>query len=60
MLVESLVAPGGLTPLIFVLVFGFLVGIGGHIVRSRAAILTGIILVGLPSVYVLYAYLHTA
>jgi hypothetical protein len=34
---------------IVVLVFGLLVGVFGHIIKSRALILTGILLIGLVS-----------
>ena len=36
---------------IVVLVFGLLVGVFGHIIGSRALILTGILLIGLVSAY---------
>jgi hypothetical protein len=36
---------------IVVLVFGLLVGVFGHIIKSRALILTGILLIGLVSAY---------
>jgi hypothetical protein len=34
---------------VVVLVFGLLVGVFGHIIKSRALILTGILLIGLVS-----------
>ena len=34
-----------------VLVFGLLVGVFGHIISSRALILTGILIIGLVSAY---------
>jgi hypothetical protein len=37
-------------PLALLIVVGFLVGIGGHVYRSRAAIITGIGLILLASV----------
>jgi hypothetical protein len=40
-----------LDPFIVVLVFGLLVGVFGHIIGSRALILTGILLIGLVSAY---------
>ncbi len=40
-----------LTAFIAVLVFGLLVGVFGHIIRSRALILTGILIIGLVSAY---------
>ncbi len=36
---------------IVVLVFGLLVGVFGHIIKSRALILTGILLIGLVSAF---------
>ena len=33
------------------MVFGFLIGVFGHIIRSRALILTGIVMVGAVSAY---------
>jgi hypothetical protein len=33
------------------LVFGFVVGVVGHIIRSRTLILTGILVIGLTSAY---------
>jgi hypothetical protein len=40
-----------LAAFIVVLVFGLLVGIFGHIIGSRALILTGILIIGLVSAY---------
>jgi hypothetical protein len=40
-----------LTPLTIVLVFGLIIGVAGHIVRSRTMIVTGILLIGFVSVY---------
>ena len=40
-----------ITPLAIVIVFGLLIGVAGHIVRSRTMIITGILLIGLVSVY---------
>ena len=40
-----------ITPLSIVLVLGLIIGVGGHIVRSRTMIVTGILLIGLVSVY---------
>jgi sulfite exporter TauE/SafE len=34
-----------------VVAFGFLVGVIGHIIRSRTLILTGILVIGLASAY---------
>ena len=31
--------------------FGFLIGVWGHVIRSRALILTGILIVGVVSAY---------
>ena len=38
------------------LAFGFLVGIVGHIIRSRTVVLTGILIVGVVSAYWLKDY----
>ena len=40
-----------LTALIAVLVFGLLIGVFGHIIRSRTLILTGILIIGAVSAY---------
>jgi hypothetical protein len=40
-----------LTAFIAVLVFGLLIGVFGHIIRSRSLILTGIIIIGAVSAY---------
>ncbi len=40
-----------LTVFVAVLVFGLLVGVSGHIVGSRALILTGILVIGLATAY---------
>jgi hypothetical protein len=42
-----------LTAFIVVLIFGLLVGVYGHLIQSRALILTGIILIGGVSAYFL-------
>ncbi len=42
-----------LTAFIVVLIFGLLVGIYGHLIQSRALILTGIALIGGVSAYFL-------
>jgi hypothetical protein len=42
-----------LTALIVVMIFGLLVGVYGHLIQSRALILTGITLIGGVSVYFL-------
>jgi hypothetical protein len=42
-----------LTALIVVMVLGLLVGVYGHLIQSRALILTGITLIGGVSVYFL-------
>ncbi len=40
-----------LTAFIAVLVFGLVIGVFGHIIRSRTLILTGILIIGLVSAY---------
>lgn len=40
-----------LGPVIAVLVFGLVVGVAGHIFKSRTLILTGILVIGLTSAY---------
>jgi hypothetical protein len=42
---------GQLAAFVVVLVFGLLVGVFGHIISSRALILTGILIIGLVSAY---------
>jgi hypothetical protein len=42
-----------LTALIVVMIFGLLVGVYGHLIQSRALILTGIMLIGGVSAYFL-------
>ena len=44
-------ASGKVGPYAAVMGFGFLVGIYGHIIRSRPVILTGILIVGAVSAY---------
>lgn len=34
--------------------FGFLIGVAGHVVRSRTLILTGILIIGATSAYVTF------
>ena len=49
---QVLAAAGtGLGPYIAVLVVGFIVGIVGHMTRSRLLILAGILIVGVTAVY---------
>jgi hypothetical protein len=43
-----------LTAVAGVMAFGFLVGVAGHIYHSRAMIATGILIVAIASVYVVY------
>ena len=38
-------------PYAAVMGFGFLIGVFGHVIKSRALILTGILIVGLVSAY---------
>jgi hypothetical protein len=40
-----------LPPYVAVLAVGFLVGVFGHIIRSRPLIIIGIVMIGLVSVY---------
>ncbi len=40
-----------LTAFIAVLVFGLVIGVFGHVIRSRTLILTGILIIGLVSAY---------
>ena len=40
-----------ITPYIVVLVAGLVIGVAGHIINSRTLIVTGIVLIGLVSVY---------
>ena len=42
---------GGVGPYAAVMAFGFLVGVYGHIIRSRTMIITGIVIVGGLSAY---------
>jgi hypothetical protein len=44
--------------LIAVLIFGLVVGVFGHIIQSRALIITGILVIGLVSVYFLAVAEH--
>lgn len=41
----------GVGPWVAVMAFGFLIGVAGHVVRSRTLILTGIVIVGVVSAY---------
>ena len=47
-----------LTAIIVVLIFGVVVGVFGHIIQSRTLILTGILVIGLVSVYFLTVAEH--
>ncbi len=40
-----------LTAFVAVLIFGLIVGVYGHLIQSRALILTGILIIGLVSAY---------
>ena len=44
-------APSTLAPYALALAVGFVVGIAGHVNRSRLLILTGILIVGTTAVY---------
>ncbi len=50
-LLISAVSPGQLRPFLVVMVFGALVGMFGHIIKSRTLILLGITVVGGVSAY---------
>jgi hypothetical protein len=45
-------AQGHLGAITAVLVFGVILGVFGHIIKSRTLIITGILVIGLVSVYV--------
>lgn len=51
-------APAALTtniaPYAAVMAFGFLVGVFGHVIHSRLLIITGIVVVGALSVYIVF------
>jgi hypothetical protein len=47
----SVAASTDLGPYAAAMGFGFLIGVWGHLIRSRALILTGILIVGLVSAY---------
>lgn len=38
-----------------VIAFGFLIGVYGHIIKSRTLIITGILVIGLVSAYYVFA-----
>jgi hypothetical protein len=44
-------APSTLAPYALALAVGFVIGIAGHITRSKLLIVTGILIVGATSVY---------
>jgi hypothetical protein len=50
----QLAAVSGVGPFAAVMGFGFLVGVYGHVIKSRMLILTGILIVGLVSAYFLF------
>jgi hypothetical protein len=41
-------------PYAAVMAFGFLVGVFGHVIRSRMLIITGIVVVGALSAYIVF------
>lgn len=51
-------APAALTtqigPYAAVMAFGFLIGVFGHVIRSRLLIVTGIVIVGALSAYIVF------
>jgi hypothetical protein len=50
----QLAAVSSVGPFAAVMGFGFLVGVYGHVIKSRTLILTGILIVGLVSAYFLF------
>jgi hypothetical protein len=48
-------ASSKLGPYAAVMGFGFLIGVYGHVIRSRTLILTGIVIVGAVSAYFAFA-----
>jgi hypothetical protein len=43
-----------ITPYAVVMGFGFLIGVAGHVIRSRMLIVTGIIIVGALGAYIVF------
>jgi hypothetical protein len=43
-----------IAPYVAVMAFGFLIGVFGHVIHSRMLIVTGIIIVGVLSTYVVF------
>jgi hypothetical protein len=50
----QLAAVSSVGPFAAVMGFGFLIGVYGHVIKSRMVILTGILIVGLVSAYFLF------
>jgi hypothetical protein len=50
----QLAAISSVGPFAAVMGFGFLIGVYGHVIKSRLLILTGILIVGLVSAYFLF------
>jgi hypothetical protein len=50
-ILPTLAAGTDLGPYAAAMGFGFLVGVWGHVIRSRPVIVTGIVIVGLVSAY---------
>jgi hypothetical protein len=50
----QLAAVSSVGPFAAVMGFGFLIGVYGHVIKSRMLILTGILIVGLVSAYFLF------
>jgi CHASE2 domain-containing sensor protein len=48
-------APTTVAPYAVAMAVGFLVGVFGHVIRSRLLILTGILIVGAVSAYIAFA-----
>jgi hypothetical protein len=48
-------APTSVTPYAIAMAVGFLVGVYGHVIKARLLIITGIVIVGAVSAYVLFA-----
>jgi len=57
-LVPGLLVPAALSnsiaPYAAVMGFGFLIGVAGHVIHSRLLIITGIVIVGVLSAYIVF------
>ncbi len=54
MILEPAALPTNIGPYAAVMATGFVIGIAGHVIRSRTLILTGILIVGAVSVIVAF------